>query len=277
MEKQASRNIAILGCGWLGLPLAELLVQRGYQVKGSTTRPERIPELKAKGVEAFLINVGEALRGENLDSFFTADTLIINIPPGGRRDPAAADRHPQQIRTIVEAARRGGVRRILFVSSTGVYGDDDKIVTEEDPLHPTTASGQALATIEEWLVQQPDFEPTILRLAGLVGGERKAGRFLAGKTNVPNGTAVVNLIHRDDCIHIIYEILRQEAWGEVFNACADLHPSRRDFYTHQAQKEGFTPPTFAEEFAGKQGKVISNQKLKRLLNYRFLHPDPMAF
>lgn len=277
MERQASSHIAILGCGWLGQPLAELLVQRGYQVKGSTTRPERIPELEAKGVEAFLIKVGETLWGENLDSFFTADTLIINIPPGGRRDPEAARRHPQQIQAIVAAARSGGVQRILFVSSTGVYGDDAQLVTEEDRLHPQTASGRALATIEEWLQQQPGFELTILRLAGLVGGDRKAGRFLAGKTNVPNGTAVVNLIHRDDCIHIIYEILRQEVWGEVFNACADLHPSRRDFYTHQAQKEGFTPPTFAEEFAGKQGKVISNQKLKRLLNYRFLHPDPMAF
>lgn len=244
---------------------------------GSTTRPERIPDLKAKGVEAYLIKVEENLRGENLDSFLAADTLIINIPPGGRRDPEAARRHPQQIRAVVEAARRGGVQRILFISSTGVYGDDDKIVTEEDSPHPQTASGRALATIEDWLRQQRDFEITILRLAGLVGGERKAGRFLAGKTNLPKGAAAVNLIHRDDCIRIIYEILRQAAWGEVLNACADRHPSRREFYTRQAQKDGFTPPTFVEELTGEQGKVISNEKLKRLLNYQFLHPDPMKF
>lgn len=278
MNEQELKQIAILGCGWLGLPLAEFLVQRGYRVKGSTTRKEKIAELEKRGVEAYLIKVDETLQGERLSSFFAADTLIINIPPGGRRNPEVARRYPEQIKAIVEAARQGGVRQVLFISSTGVYGDDDGIVTEDDSPRAQTASGQALQIIEEWLLQQPDFHLTILRLAGLVGGERKAGRFLAGKTNVPHGATVVNLIHRDDCIRIIHEILRKEVWDEVFNACADEHPSRREFYTHQAQKEGFIPPSFTEdEPVEKRGKIVSNEKLKRLLNYEFLHPDPMAF
>lgn len=271
------QKIAILGCGWLGLPLAEQLVNEGYSVKGSTTRSEKLPELEERGIEAWRIKVGEELDGEDLTGFFDAETLIVNIPPGGRRNPEVALKHPQQIKAVVEAARLGSVRQILFVSSTGVYGDVDGLVTETTPASSLTVSGKALAAIEEWLGRQQDLRVTILRLAGLVGGERKAGRFLAGKTNVPNGNDPVNLIHREDCIRIICEILRQEQWGEVFNACADQHPTRRDFYIHQAEKEGFTPPVFAPDDGLQKGKIISNVKLKSVLGYQFLYPDPMQF
>jgi nucleoside-diphosphate-sugar epimerase len=270
------RNIAIMGCGWLGLPLATFLVEKGFRVKGSSTRIEKIPELEKRGIEAFQIKAGEKLEGQNITDFFKADTLIINIPPGSRRNPEVLQTHPKQIQAVIEAAQHGDVQQILFISSTGVYGQSDKIITEADQPNPQTASGKALVIIENWLKQQK-FQLTILRFAGLVGGERKAGRFLAGKTDVPNGQAPVNLIHRDDCIRIIYEILRQEKWGEVLNACADHHPSRQEFYVRQAEKEGFLSPVFANEEGEKKGKIISNAKVKEMLDYQFLHPDPMAF
>lgn len=271
------RTISILGCGWLGLPLAEWLLEKGWRVKGSTTRPEKLSVLKERGIEAYRVAVGEELEGEDLSEFFRSPALLINIPPGGRRDPEAARRYPDKIKHIIEAARRGDVRRVLFVSSTGVYGQATSIITEADTPRPRTASGKALAQTEAWLLDQQDLDITILRLSGLVGGERKPGRFLAGKTGLSNGSAPVNLIHRDDCIRIIYEILRQEIWGEIFNAAADGHPSRRDFYIYQAKKEGLIPPEFLPDTGEETGKVISNEKVKAALGYRFLHPDPMQF
>jgi len=271
------RDIAIMGCGWLGLPLAVFLTKQGFRVKGSTTRTAKIPELEKQGIKAYQIKVGEKLEGKNIPDFFETETLIINIPPGGRRNPEVLQIHPKQIQAVVETAKRGSVQHILFISSTGVYGDSDRVITEADQPNPKTTSGKALIVIENWLKQQTEFQLTILRFAGLVGGDRKAGRFLAGKTNVPNGQSPVNLIHRDDCIQIIYEILLQERWNEIFNACADNHPSRREFYTHQAEKEGFAPPVFSDDDIKKKGKIISNAKVKEVLGYQFLHPDPMAF
>ena len=113
-------------------------------------------------------------------------------------------------------------------------------------------------------------------MAGLVGRERKAGQFFAGKQNVPNGAAPVNLVHREDCIHVIHQIIEKGIWNEIFNVCSDGHPTRKDFYTQQALKQGFEPPKFVEDDE-LVFKIISNKKLKKALDYTFLYPDPMQF
>lgn len=268
-------TVSILGAGWLGLPLGRYLVEKGYAVKGSTTRAERLAELEAAGLQPFLLRVGEQIEGEWLESFFASDILILNIPPGRRREDVAAE-HPREVRRVYELAVAGGVQHLLFISSTGVYGDLNRVVTEADAPDPDRASGRALAAIETFLRRQTAIEPTILRLAGLVGGERKAGRFLAGKRDLPGGDAPVNLVHLDDCIGVIYEIIRQEKWGEIYNVCADEHPPKRSFYPAQAEREGLEPPTFRDD--GKAPfKIISNEKVKVELGYAFRHPDPMGF
>ena len=270
-------RISIIGCGWLGLPLGEELCRQGYTVLGSTTHKEKMPQLAAAGIQPFQIQISpEGIRGEQLDHFFRTDILIVNIPPRSRRRTEVETEHPAEIRNLIEKAESFGIRKVLFISSTGVYANHNRVVTEIDPTHPTTASGKALVKIEEWLQQRPDLEVTLLRLAGLVGGERKAGRFLAGKTNLPNGAAPVNLIHREDCIGVIKAIIQQEQWGEVFNLCADEHPTREAFYTTQAQLQGFEAPQFKSDNELSY-KIISNQKVKQRLNYQLRYPDPMAF
>ena len=231
-----SNSISIIGCGWLGLPLGSYLVEKGYDVKGSTTRSQKFPLLKEKGIVSFLIKVGKNLEGENIDIFFQSKVLIINIPPGRHRSDVE-NIHPKEVKNIVEKAATGDVEKIIFVSSIGVYSNSNNVVTEEDSPNPTTSSGKALTQIEQFLKKDTRFQTTILRMAGLVGGERKAGRFLAGKKNIPNGLAPVNLVHRDDCTEVIYQIIKQACWNEVCHVCSDEHPKRKEFYTQQAKKQ----------------------------------------
>jgi len=99
---------------------------------------------------------------------------------------------------------------------------------------------------------------------------------LAGKKDIPNGNAFVNMVHRADCIGVITTIIQQERWGKLYNVCADEHPTRAAFYTSQAARQGFEVPQFKQEGEAAY-KVISNAKLKRDLDYQFLHPDPMLF
>jgi len=117
---------------------------------------------------------------------------------------------------------------------------------------------------------------TILRFGGLVGGDRLAGRFLAGKKNIINGKSPVNMIHRDDCIGVIQSIINQDTWGKVLNATSDGHPSRKKFYTSQAKKYGFEKPVFSI-CRKATGKIVSNKVMKDTLGYQFIHPDPMEF
>ena len=99
------------------------------------------------------------------------------------------------------------------------------------------------------------------------------GRFLSGKRDLKSGNAPVNLIHRDDCIQIIIEIIQQGVWGQILNGCCDKHPLRKEYYTRQAKIIGVDPPTF-DDLDTPNFKIISNKKLKKILNYRFKYPDP---
>lgn len=269
------KKISIIGCGWLGLPLGRSLVKAGYTVKGSTTTESKLERLEQAGIQPYLIKLEETVAGEVRD-FFQTDLLLINIPPGRRREDVAR-RYPAEIRMLMDRALAEGVKRVIFVSSTGVYANVNEEVTEEETRLAEKGSGGALVSCEQYLQSLLKEELTILRLAGLVGGDRKAGRFLAGKQQVSNGDAPVNMVHRDDCIAVIKKIVDSQILGQVFNVCADEHPTRKDFYTSQALKNGFEPPGFAEGEEDLSYKIVSNQKLKSLLDYRFLHPDPMEF
>ena len=271
-----TRRISILGCGWLGLPLGAHLAAAGYEVNGSTTKAEKLAHLREAGIHPFLIEVGETVQGPEQQRFFDSDLLIVNIPPGGRQNPDVQKTHPLQIKAILRAAQDGPIQHLIFVSSTSVYGDEKRVVSEADHLNPSTPSGRALAEIEGFLRQLHQPQTTILRMAGLVGGNRKAGRFFAGKKGLPGGEAPVNLVHLDDCIGLIQAVIQQQKWGEIFNVCADEHPSRAKLYAHQAQQLGLPRPEF---IAGDDYpfKIVSNNKAKEQLGYTFLHPDPMAF
>lgn len=266
-------KISILGCGWLGLPLATHLINEEYAVKGATTRTEKLEVLQEKGIDPFLIKLDPTINSDYSPSFFESDILVINVPPGRRRSDVK-DHHLSQIYSLLSAIQNTAITQVLFVSSTSVYPDLNRAVREEDAGDAERESGEALLQVEKILQENNQFTTTIVRFAGLFGGDRNPGRFLAGKTLDHNGEAPVNLIHLDDCVSILSEIIKQARWGKIYNACADAHPFKKEFYTAAAQKLGIAPPVFAGNETGSY-KIISNKKLKKELGYRFKYPDPL--
>ncbi len=266
------KKIAILGCGWLGLPLAKSLLAYGYKVNGSTTSTEKLKELQSAGITAYHLNFDPEARGSLISEFFDTEILILNIPPARRTD--VIEWYTAQIHAIITQVKESSVKKVIFTSSTSVYPSVNGTVSEDDILVPDKSSGVALLKVEDMLRQETAFETTVLRLAGLMGPGRHPGRFLAGKKNVANPDAPVNLIHLEDCIGIIKEIIHLEVWGEIFNCCADEHPSRRDFYSLAAKNLGLEPPEF-NEHAGGDFKIVDNRKLRNQLNYYFRFSDPL--
>jgi len=258
-------QVSILGCGWLGLPLAKALIGEGYTVKGSTTTPAKLNLLKEEGVEPFLISLYEDRPEGDIQEFLAAsDILIIDVPPKTK----SGESYPGKIKTLIPYIEDAGIKKVLFVSSTSVYGDDNSIVTERTIPNPDTDSGKQLVETEKLLQKNQNFKTTILRFGGLIADDRHPVYHLAGRQNIANPDAAINLIHQDDCIGIIKAIIDKEAWGAVFNSVAPYHPTRKEYYTAKAEELGLELPTFnATDLS--TGKIVNAQQATTQLNYRF--------
>ena len=85
-----TNRIAIMGCGWLGLPLAKVLIADGYLINGSTTSKEKLGNLKDVGIHPFLISLTEdGIEGDIKGLLSNVDALVINVPPklrGGHKE-----------------------------------------------------------------------------------------------------------------------------------------------------------------------------------------------
>lgn len=252
-------TISILGSGWLGLPLAQHLLAAGHQVKLSTRTESRFVDLNASGAKAFMVDIDSP--AENLAAFLDADILIINI----------TSKNVEGFRQLAAAVEASPIQHLLFVSSTSVYQNVPKIVSESDV---DLLVDSPLVEIEKLFRNLGNTTATILRFAGLIGYTRHPGRFFRSGKTVQNPDTPVNLIHRDDCIGIIQQIIEQQCWGEVLNGCTDSHPTKREFYSFAAEQAGQPVPSFAENGAD-AGKVVSNEKAKSLLGYRFKYPNLM--
>ncbi|MVN91545.1 SDR family oxidoreductase [Mucilaginibacter aquatilis] len=258
------KYISILGCGWYGLPLAKALCKQGYVVKGSTTTPSKIEVLNSEGINPFVID----LNGDNVPAdsdFFNCDLLIISIPPKLRK--GEHEQYLSKIKSLVNAIQTKLIKSIIFISSTGVYPEVNGELSELSDIEPDTLSGKTLLSAENILRDALADKLTVIRFAGLVGPGRNPGRFFAGKENIANGQAPINLIHLDDCIEITMAIISNNLYGYTINACTPHHPTKSDFYTKAAANVNLPLPQFKDELEG--WKIIKCVKIEELLNYQF--------
>ncbi|RFZ85389.1 SDR family oxidoreductase [Mucilaginibacter terrenus] len=254
-------TISILGCGWYGFALAKQLISEGMSVKGSTTSADKVATLTEAGITAFLIDTG--LDTELPGEFFSCDVLIISIPPKTRK--GEGDGYITKLQKVIAASESYEVKKVIFISSTGVYADQSNTVTETSNPQPDTPSGVILLAAEQLFTDNKTFKTTIIRFGGLVGPGRDPGRFFAGKKDIPNGLAPVNLIHLDDCIGITKAVLMQDKFGCTINACTPHHPAKFIYYTQSARKSGLELPQFVPEL--KQWKIVTSEVVGKMIKY----------
>ena len=255
------------------MPLAIRLAEKGYEVKGSTTAPEKLETLAANGIQPFLLTFNPEAQGDAPGDFLASELLIVNIPP--KVEARGEYFHVEQIRHLIRHLEQSPVSHLLYVSSTSVYPDLNREVDEAEPL-PQPGSNLTLLQAEQLLQALPGIQTTILRCGGLMGYSRIPGRYVAGKKGLTTGNIPVNYVHRDDVIGVVAEVMQQGAWNTLLNVVAPLHPTRKEVYLQNAALCGLVPAQFTE--AGPQPfKVISSQRLSNELNYSLLYPDPLRF
>ncbi|MBF04257.1 MAG: NAD(P)-dependent oxidoreductase [Flavobacterium sp.] len=276
-----TKQISLLGCGWLGLPLANDLLKNGFSVKGSTTSAHKLELLQEKGIQPFIIALYEnTIEGDITGFLKDSEVLVIDIPPDLRSSTSAS--FVAKIQTLVTQIEKSEIKKVLFVSSTSVYEDVEIFstpleVTEETPTNPETESGKQLVEVEQLLLDNPHFQTIVLRFGGLIGEDRHPIKYLAGRENIENPDGPINFIHQEDCIGIILEILKQlldSARSDnktdkiIFNAVAPQHPTREEYYHKKAKNMNLPLPIFAKSTASK-GKIINSAKIETVLSYIF--------
>jgi nucleoside-diphosphate-sugar epimerase len=263
------QKICIIGCGWLGFPLAKSMIKKGYLVKGSTTSSEKISVLNSNKIEGFLVKLSsEGIIGDLKICLSDCDTLVLNIPPGLRKNPEA--NYVKQMQYILPYVEASSVKKVLFVSSTSVYDDSElyPIISETSQTSITSNTAKQLLAVETLFQNNFNFKTTILRFSGLYNEDRHPATFLSGKHNIKNPDAPINLIHQSDCIDIIESIIKQNVWNEIFNASAPSHPKKQVFYTSACKAQNLALPTFDNSQKSK-GKIIDSTKLAHDLDYTF--------
>lgn len=266
-------NISILGCGWLGFPLAKSLLQKGFLVKGSTTTMEKMSVLENAGIDSYLLALSEEEIKGDIDNFLSnSQILIIDIPPKLRGN--SNENFVAKIQNLIPFIEKSSVEKVIFVSSTSVYSDAISIdlITEKTIPNPDTESGKQLLEAEKILQNNSNFKTTIIRFGGLIGEDRHPIKFLAGRENLENPDGPINLIHQLDCIGILEGILEKNCFGEIFNAVAPFHPSRKVYYSKKAQELNLPLPKF-DESKPSVGKTISSEKVSTVLGYEFQIPE----
>lgn len=268
--------VAIIGCGWLGQALARQLIQAGVHVVGTSRNEQTIQQLALTGVEAINVDVYQPASLAH-PALLNARIWVISIAAGlNRREPSD---YIQSMQHLFMLAKQNGIEKVVFVSTSSVYGNETRVVTEFSDVNPQTASAKAHVEIEQLLRETLPKRHVILRLAGLISEQRHPVKRMVKRDQIENGHQVVNLIHRADVVTALTTLCTSHSvTGETLHLAAPEHPSRFEYYTWAAETLGLGQPDFRLPIKPQtEGKTIDCERsLDRLgLTLRYASPYSM--
>lgn len=279
-SKISKKRISILGCGWLGLPLAKRLIEHDISsaVKGSTTSTYKLDTLHAANIEGYLLDLNPEFNAyeTKVNAFFETDLLVISLPP--RMSQNAPGYYVRQVEAIIAKIKTSEIREIIFLSSTGIYPDLNKVMIESDVAGPEESAHTEMVKAENLIASlRPDRTVCILRLAGLIGNDRIPGKYVKGKKELSTGSLPVNYIHPHDAVGMMATMIQEGLYNETFNIVAPQHPTRREVYDSNCAEFGWEPPTYTISDNAPDYKIISGEKFSEYYRYHFQYPDPLQF
>jgi nucleoside-diphosphate-sugar epimerase len=270
------KKVSIIGLGWLGEATGLLLQSLGYQVLGSSTRPEKVETLRKRGLDAIHFALSPDPEGTGYQRLFDSEILVVTLPPRSRQGDG--ELYLQQLASLRELIAGSSVKQLIFISSTGIYPNESKSspYTEEEPLNASHAGNSVLYQAEALMESLSTYQLTVLRMGGLMGADRVPGIYFSGKEQVVGHTRV-NFIHQVDAARMVAWVIDQGLWNQTFNGVAPEHPLRRELYQQNASALGIPLPASYQEAADEEvGRLISSDKLLAT-GFAFKFPDPMTF
>jgi nucleoside-diphosphate-sugar epimerase len=263
------------GLGYSARVLARRLAARGWEIRGTTRRPEKAEALAAEGFRVFAFGRGQPLPPRVLPGVTHA---LTSIAPDDAGDPVL-DVHGADLRALSSLAWVG------YLGTTAVYGDrQGEWVDEETPIEPTLARADRRARAEAaWLAS--GLPVHVFRLAGIYRPGRNAF------VNLKDGTArrivkpgqVFSRVHVEDIATVLEASIARPRPGAVYNVCDDEPAPPQDVVTHAAELMGVPPPPeqayetadlspIARTFY-RDNRRVRNERIKRELGVRLAFPS----
>lgn len=233
-------HVAILGCGYIGLELGRRLTARGHDAVGVRRSRDGVTAIEDAGFEAVRADLTDP---DDLATVPDADALVFAASSGGRGAAAAREIYVRGLETVIEqfSKREHAPDRLIYTSSTGVYGDHGgDWVDEGTPTNPTTEKTRVLGEAERVALDSP-ISGTVIRFAGLYGPERyRLERYLDG----PVTEGYLNMVHRNDAAGAVRFVLEEDlARGEVLLAVDDEPVEKWAFADWLAEQCGVEQPS----------------------------------
>ncbi len=261
-------RVAILGCGYVGCALARQCVDAGHQVIGVRRSSAECSAIEATGATAICGDVREAT---TFDVLSDVDWVVFAASAGGGANKAR--------RTLIDGldlafesfgGRDNPPARLLYTSSTGVYGDHQgEWVDETTPIEPAGAKETVLADAEELVIRRGEatgIEPIVARLSGVYGpGRYRLERYL----EQPVTPGWRNSIHRDDAAGAIHYLLSRGSGTQSVVLVTDDQPiDRYEFAVWLANEIGVEPPATRSPAEVLDDPQASQRAKRRLLTQK---------
>ena len=278
-------TLLIVGCGDVGLRVAALLRGR-WRLLALTSSVARVAELRAAGVQPLVGDLDAPATLARLAGLANAVLHLAPPPAQGRSDPRSAN-------LLHALARKGRVLRIVYGSTSGVYGDcGGALIDETRAVNPATDRARRRVDAESrlrWYGRAFGARVTLLRIPGIYASDREGGHprgRLARGTPVlaPEVDVYTNHIHADDLARACVAALHRGAPQRVLHVCDNTTLKMGDYFDLAADLCGMARPrrigieqARAElspmqlSFMG-ESRRLSNARLKRELRLRLRYP-----
>jgi len=280
-----STSVLIIGCGDVGLRVVRALGGR-LRVFALTSSPGRREALRAAGVRPVVGDLDDPASLARLAGLADAVLYLAPPPTTGRADPRLAA-------LLAALSRRTLPSRVVYASTTGVYGDcRGERVVETRPLNATTDRARRRVDAESRLRawgRATGVRVSVLRIPGIYASDREGGR---PQDRVRRGTPVLapeddgytNHIHADDLARACLLALWRGRPQRVVQVCDDTDLKTGDYYDLVADLSGLArPPRVTRAQAGEQftaaqwsflneSRRLSNERMKRELRLRLQRP-----
>ncbi|NGM69669.1 SDR family oxidoreductase [Natronolimnobius sp. AArcel1] len=279
-------DVAILGCGYIGCALGRQLAARGHRSIGVRRSERGLEQIETAGFEAVQADITDA---DQLAEIPDVDAVVFAASSGGRDAEAAREIYVEGLKTTIDAfgERESSPDRLVYTSSTGVYGDHGgDWVDEETPIDPTTAKTEVLAEAERVALERPaehGFDGTVARFAGLYGPDRyRLERYLEG----PVTEGYLNMVHRNDAAGSVRYLLTEDRARDDIVQVVDDEPVSKwafaDWLAHECDLPEPPKQTKAERLeAGdlseaSRRRILTSKRCSngylRDLGYEFVYP-----
>lgn len=274
----------IFGCGYLGLRVADRWLATGKSVVAVTRSKQRAAEFATGGIVPSIGDICDPQAFPQLPE--TVDTVLFAVGFDRTAGRSQEDVFVGGLRNVVTAIG-ARCRRLIYISSTSVYGQSDgSWVDESSPCEPVQPGGIACLAAERVLHDEfSKFDPdwtsaVVLRVGGIYGPQRLLTRIGELKTGTPltgSPDAWLNLIHADDAATTVLAAGTHESPPETVIVTDDQPVQRRDYYSRLAELTGASPPTFDSKVergrgSGGLNKRCSNRRLREILKVELKYP-----